>query len=208
MLNLSPKRRCRTRTTPEFLVKTLQELVETSKLSIPDLSAQAARLAQIFKNGQLNSENYSALLGVTVRFDNLNDMARRVRISCPEQRQHVTFILSLLATLEANLLQEKCISSTNSRIPLTMFKHSTRKKLLDFNFMYPFNDTLYLLERLVRPELYMPIIHVIYADIEGSLREYYISPPGLTRSETRLEDVARDDPRLAYFRLEANPVFL
>ena len=187
---------------PEFLIKNLEELVKKSQKSVPSLSAQAESLLQHFKNSELNSENYVPLLSLDIMLERVNGMARRLSTSHPEQHQYITKIRLLLADLDANLCREAPNSSTDSRIPLNIFKDS-HNKLLDCQFLDPLTAAVYQLEQLVRPELYVPVIHVIKDDGYGEgIVDYFVVEPGLKFSRTYYWGVARDDPRLADIDME------
>lgn len=95
----------------------------------------------------------------------VNGMARRIRTSRTEELQHIIKIrlyarnalsrglptecrrtlFRLLADLDANLCREVPSSSTDSRIPLNIFK-DTRNRLLDCLFVDPLTAAVYQLQ--------------------------------------------------------------
>lgn len=195
--------RSRRTPTPEKLVKLLEEVSKNASKSVPDLSAQATRLAGIFRGAELNADNDIGVLFFEQRIGKLNKSASRVRLSHTGILEHVSKIIRLQADFELNLRREVNNTAPDTRlIPLGMFQRSG-KGCFQFmeHFAAPACEAMELLERLARPELHAPSIRIIEeGDLDGAggLRETYMMKPGLEKSETHLMRYRTrfDDPRL------------
>jgi hypothetical protein len=163
----------------EFFVESFEDLQQKSVKSVPDLSALAGRIAVILQNGEENASNLTGIVQFQFVIDRLSKSIEKVRTSSTQQRQHVENIVSFLQAVESNLQSEVSKTPTGKRLQLEMFSCISQGSWFD-QFMSGLTFEVRALERLARPELQMPSIHVIKEDSSS----YYITGPHITKSET------------------------
>jgi DNA mismatch repair ATPase MutS len=163
----------------EFFVEAFEDLQQNSRKSVPDLSELAGRIAAILKNGEENASNITGVVQFQSVIDRLNKSAEKVRISSSQQKQHIERIISFLNMVESSLKLEVERTPAGTRLPLGMFTDIAEGTSFDL-FMKGITAEIRALERLARPELQMPSIHIITEDSSS----YYFTGPHITKSET------------------------